>query len=107
MTELTTEEMRLQASQLSTDDLQSYLASLQGNYDAKRISLGHCVQQKEEDRLYLDMLSDNAFYMILYKELLARHQREAEEAWRKFDHDSEAYIEKIISYIRETYGYTI
>lgn len=104
MSDLTIEEMKLQASMLDEADLEDILIRLSRDYPKKQVSLGHSVSEEEEARKKVDMLTDNAFYMIAYRELMARYQRKAEEAWRKFDDESEAYIQKVIEHIKEKYG---
>lgn len=104
MSDLSVEEMRVQASSLSTDDLKKTLERLQREYPMKQVSLGHSVEQDEEDRKRVDMLYDNIYYMVIYKELIGRYQKQAVEAWRKFDEESEAYIEKMIIQTKEKFN---
>ena len=104
MTDLSVEEMRIQAEQMSVDDLTAMLERLVAEYPKKQVSLGHSVEQQEEDRKRVDMLYDNIYYMVIYKELLARYQKQAADAWRKFDDESEAYIQKMINQVKENYG---
>jgi len=104
MSDLTIEEMRLQAEQMSEEDLEHLMLKLQAAYPKKQVSLGHSLTEQEESGKKVDMLSDNAFYMILYKELISRQREKIAEAWRLFDDEAEDYIERVKRHIEDKYS---
>ena len=103
MSDLTIEEMRIQAEQMSEQDLEKLMLKLQSTYSRKQVSLGHSLTEQEEQSKKVDMLSDNAYYMIAYKELIKRQRAKVAEAWKMFDDEAEAYIEKVQRHIDDKY----
>jgi len=104
MSDLTIDEMRIQAEQMSEQDLESLLASLQSAYPKKQVSLGHSLTEREESLKKVDMMSDNAYYMIAYKELIRRQRAKIAEAWKMFDDEAEDYIERVQRSIEQKYS---
>ncbi len=104
MSDLTIEEMRLQAEQMSEEDLEELMLKLQAAYPKKQVSLGHSLTEQEESGKKVDMLSDNAFYMILYKEIINRQRAKIADAWRVFDDEAEDYIERVQKHIEQKYS---
>src|SRR6056297_970799 len=104
MSDLTIDEMRIQAEQMSEQDLESLLASLQSAYPKKQVSLGHSLTEREEALKKVDMMSDNAYYMIAYKELIKRQRAKIAEAWKMFDDEAEDYIERVQRSIEQKYS---
>jgi hypothetical protein len=104
LTDLSFEEIEVQVKQMSDDDLTALLAKLQADYKKKQISLGHAVNQKEEDAKRMDMLMDNALFMRAYKEIGERNATKMTEAWRKFDDEAEEYIRKVQEHVKEKFS---
>jgi len=103
LTDLSFEEIEVQVKQMSDEDLLGLLEKLQQDYKKKQISLGHSVEQKEEDAKRIDMLMDNALFMRAYKEIGDRSRQQMSEAWRQFDEEAEEYIRKIQQHIKEKF----
>ena len=95
MSYLGIEEMDVVLSQMSTEEIDQLMTDLQQGYNSKRVRLGHALTEKEERQKRDDLLSDSVLYMKAMKELKDRYERQASEAWRKFDDEAEAYIEKM------------
>jgi len=104
MTDLSFEEIEVEVKQMSDDDLTALLAKLQADYKKKQISLGHAINQKEEDAKRMDMLMDNALFMRAYKEIGERNATTMTEAWRKFDDEAEEYIRQVQEHVTEKFS---
>lgn len=104
MSDLTIDEMRIQVEQMSEPDLENLLTRLQADYPSKRVFLGHSVTEREESIKTVDMMTDNAYYMIAYKELIKRQRAKVAEAWKAFDDEAEDYIERVQRSIEKKYS---
>jgi len=96
------QEMDVVLREMSEQELLEVMQDLQDKYKEKRIKLGHCTTQEQETAMRDDMLMDNLYYMKAMKHLKDLYQRKASEYWRKFDHEAEEYMRKLIENLNST-----
>jgi len=103
MTYLGIDEMDIVLSEMSESEIKETMDNLTIGYKEKRIKLGHALTEEEETRIRDDLLSDNIMYLKALKEIKNRYQRQASEAWRAFDDESDEWIQKIRNKLSEEY----
>jgi len=96
MSHLSLDEMDVVIREMSESELTEVMERLKKEYRQKRVSLGHAITEKEEQNKRDDLLSDNIMFIKCMQELKDRYERQASEAWRKFDHEAEEFINKML-----------
>jgi L-lactate utilization protein LutC len=96
MSHLSIDEMDVVIREMSETELTEVMEQLKKEYRQKRVSLGHAITEKEEQKKRDDLLSDNIMFIKCMQELKDRYERQASEAWRKFDHEAEEFINKML-----------